>query len=373
MPPFFSGEFGVRLMIERVTVQLDSRSYPILVGTGAWEAAVQHIWTGRPGRIALVSDEKVAGLYGEEVRRILRTVEPDPLFLTVPQGEGSKSFSRLEDLCRQMAVAGLDRDSLLLALGGGVVGDLAGLAASTYLRGIRLIQMPTTLLAMVDSSVGGKTGINIPEGKNLVGTFYQPTAVFAEVRSLRTLEERDWYSGLAEAVKIAVTLDEELFGYLEKTEDLGPGGGMDISRVIVASCRNKADVVRRDEREGGIRKVLNFGHTLAHGFEGALGYGKIRHGEAVVLGMKAALALSVRMCGLAEDEYFRVTGILDRIPVPEVDLAPERLEVFLRRDKKSFQGSIQAVLLRAIGKPEFVSLKDPGQLLQALAERPGRA
>jgi len=359
-------------MIETVTVRLEDRSYPILAGEGAWEKAGKHIRARRPGGIALVTDERVGELYGAKVRGILEAEIPAVSYLEVPRGEGSKSFALLESLCRRLAVAGLNRDGLVVALGGGVVGDLAGLAASTYLRGIRLIQMPTTLLAMVDSSVGGKTGINIPEGKNLVGTFYQPEAVFAETGSLATLEDRDWYSGLAEAVKIAITLDERLFEYLEGVTDPGPRGTMDIARVIAASCERKAQIVSRDEREGSVRMVLNFGHTLAHGIEGALGYGKIRHGEAVVLGMKGALALSLSKCGLPEEQYGRVMDVLDRIPVPEVDLASGKLEEFLNRDKKSFAGQVRAVLLRAIGEACFVPLKDPLELLDALVHEIGK-
>ena len=358
-------------MIETVNVDLGDRSYPILVGQGAWKEVANHFRGCPPVRVALVTDDRVGSLYGEAVRAIMNLVDPDLLYITLPQGEKSKSFHHLEHLCRKMALAGIDRNGLVLALGGGVVGDLAGLAASTYLRGVRLIQMPTTLLAMVDSSVGGKTGINVPEGKNLVGTFYQPEAVFADIDSLKTLEERDWYSGLAEVVKIAVTLDVELFEYLESTGDLGPSGDLDVSRVISAACLRKSDVVRRDEKEEGVRRVLNFGLTLAHGFEGALGYGRIRHGEAVALGMRAALRLSRELCGLSGDHYDRAMAVLERIPVPDVDLTPAGLEPFLRRDKKSVGGTVLSVLVSSIGKPEFVPLENPGVLVKALVESRG--
>jgi 3-dehydroquinate synthase len=358
-------------MIEKIRVDLGERSYPIVVGSGAWGRIKEHLEGRTPSGTALVTDDRVGSLYGDTLLQVLSGADPNPLVITVPQGENSKSFDQLEYICRKMAKAGIEREGLVLALGGGVVGDLAGLAASTYLRGIRLIQVPTTLLSMVDSSVGGKTGINIPEGKNLVGTFFQPEAVFADVESLRTLDDRDWYSGLAEAVKIAITLDTDLFEYLESARDLGPGGGIDISRVILAACLRKADVVRRDEKEEGIRRVLNFGHTIAHGFEAALGYGEIRHGEAVALGMKAALRLSQDACGLSREHFERAMALLERIPVPEVNMHPKEIEPFLKRDKKSVGGTVQAVLVSAIGKSEFLPLMEPDLLLSALAE-PGK-
>jgi 3-dehydroquinate synthase len=264
-----------------------------------------------------------------------------------------------------MAAADMDRGALVLALGGGVVGDLAGFAASVYLRGVRFVQLPTTLLAMVDSSVGGKTGINIPEGKNLVGTFYQPEAVFADITCLSTLESRDWNSGLAEVIKIALTLDEELFSYLESMDDLSPDGCLDAVRIIAAACNRKAEVVEQDEREAGLRRVLNFGHTLAHAIEASLGYGVIRHGEAVLIGMQAALHLSVELCSLPEEQYIRAMSLIRRIPVPDVTV-PAEAASFLTRDKKSVGSSINAILLSRIGQCEIVPLEDPTVLLDAL-------
>jgi len=353
-------------MSTTIIVKLGDRSYPIHVGAGVWEAVTEYLAGRSPAKITLVTDERVGSLYGEAMRTILREADLDHLYVTFPQGEKSKSFHQLERLCREMALAGVDREGLVLALGGGVVGDLAGMAASTYMRGIRLIQLPTTLLAMVDSSVGGKTGINIPEGKNLVGTFYQPEGVFADSRVLDTLDERDWYSGLAEVLKIALTMDEDLFAYLEGLADLGPDRGLDVARVVSTACMRKADVVRQDEREAGLRRVLNFGHSLGHAVEAALGYGKVRHGEAVVMGMQAALRLSVDICDLSQEHYDRATSVLRRIPVPALGSVSGELEAFLRRDKKSASGSIQVVLLSSIGHYEFVSLKDPVKLVEAL-------
>jgi 3-dehydroquinate synthase len=217
----------------------------------------------------------------------------------------------------------------------------------------------------VDSSVGGKTGINIPEGKNLVGSFYQPEGVFADTAVLSTLEERDWYSGVAEAVKMAVTLDRGFFEEIREAGDLSPGGDLDAARVVAESCRIKAWVVEQDELESDLRKVLNFGHTMAHALEVSLGYGKIRHGEAVVLGMRAALYLSRERCGLADDSYHQAMELLDRIPVPVVAFA-EDLAGHMTRDKKALGGKVQAVLISDIGKYHFEALEDTSELVTAL-------
>lgn len=354
-------------MTETIRVGLGDRSYPICIGIDAWSALEVHLDENPCTSSMTVVDERVKSLYGDKFDQLI-DVDGWPSFnYVVPEGEESKSFSCLESICREMAKAGMDRDSLVLALGGGVVGDLGGMAASVYLRGIRLVQLPTTLLSMVDSSVGGKTGINIPEGKNLVGTFYQPEAVFADISMLGTLDERDWYAGLAEVIKIALTLDPELFTYLESVDDLGPAGALDISKVVAAACRRKAEVVELDERESGLRKVLNFGHTLGHGIEAALEYGGLKHGEAVLLGMRAALNLSARICGLRADQLQRAINLINRVPVPDVAL-PKQLVSYIERDKKSSGSVITGVLISEIGKHEFVDLEDPEELVKALTE-----
>ena len=344
---------------------LGPRSYPIVIGEMVRQEVVSHLEKHPCDKAVVVTDERVGPLYGESfiqlVRGKIRQVSP----ITIPEGEKSKGFQWLESLCRTMARSGLDRESLVLALGGGVVGDLAGLAASVYLRGVRLIQLPTTLLSMVDSSVGGKTGINIPEGKNLVGTFYQPEAVFADISVLGTLLERDWYSGLAEVIKIALTMDSGLFEYLESVEDLGPAGKLDVARIVAVACARKAEVVQLDERESGLRRVLNFGHTLGHGVEAAVGYGGLRHGEAVILGMRAAINLSSRLCGLPGDQHQRAMDLIRRIPVPPVKV-PDDLERYIVRDKKSSGNAITGVFITEIGKHQFVPLDDPAALVEAL-------
>jgi len=349
-----------------VQVQLGDRSYPIHIGSGAWEILEEHLvnWTGM-GKCMLVTEEKVYSIYSERINAMAQVMDTPAEVYVAPEGEGSKSFERLEDLCRTMAQRGLDRDSLVVAIGGGVVGDLVGFAASIFLRGIKVIQVPTTLLSMVDSSTGGKTGINLPEGKNQIGTFYQPEAVIADTDTLKTLEPRDWYSGIAEVVKISLTMDQDLFVYFEKMADLDPSGGIDIQFIVDAACRRKAEVIALDEMESGPRLVLNFGHTLAHALESSIGYGEIRHGEAVAIGMKAALSLSRKVCGLKEASYKRALAVLEKIPVPDVRLNQD-LERFLTRDKKRVGGRIRSVLLEDIGRCHVTFLDDPGDLVRAL-------
>jgi len=355
------------MALSNVHVELGDRSYAIHIGSEAWGLLEDSLreWNSA-GKIMMVTDSRVNSLYGHRIEDLAQATKSPAAIVVVPEGEGSKSFGHLEDLCRRMAGAGLDRSSLIVAVGGGVVGDLAGLAASIYLRGVSVVQVPTTLLSMVDSSTGGKTGINLPEGKNQVGTFHQPLAVYADTDVLRTLELRDWYSGMAEIVKIALTLDPELFAYLEKGNDLGPEGGADRQYIVEAACRRKAEVISIDEKEAGPRLVLNFGHTLAHALESSMGLGEVRHGEAVAVGMRAALSLSKQICGLGEVPYRRAMAVVEKILVPDVryDLG---LEQFLIRDKKRVGERVRCVLLEDIGRCKVITLDDPGILVRALS------
>ena len=349
-----------------VNVELGERSYSIHIGGGVWELLQEYLrrWNST-AKIMVVTDNRVHSIYGHRIEELAGAPMSPATVVVVPEGEGSKSFDHLENLCRKMVSAGLDRSSQVVAVGGGVVGDLAGLAASIFLRGVSVIQVPTTLLSMVDSSTGGKTGINLPEGKNQVGTFHQPQAVYADTDVLRTLELRDWYSGMAEIVKISLTLDQELFAYLEKVNDLGPEGGVDTQFIVEAACRRKAEVISIDEKEAGPRLVLNFGHTLAHALESSMGLGEIRHGEAVAIGMKAALSLSRKICGLDEAIYRRALAVVEKIPVPDIGLDKD-IEGFLARDKKRMDGRVRCVLLENIGRCRVAFLDDPGDLVKTL-------
>ncbi len=345
------------MSVTTITVPLPGgRGYPILAGGGAWESLPAHLAARPPQGVAVVSDETVFPLWGERLLALLRSSGHAPLVHLVPAGEGSKSFSELGRACRAFAAAALPRESVVLALGGGVVGDLAGLSAALYLRGVRLVQLPTSLLAMVDSSVGGKTAVDIPEGKNLVGAFHQPEAVFADTSCLATLPPRQWWSGMGEVVKTALALDLALLDHLEQ-RGCAPGGP-DAAHLVERCCRAKAAVVAEDEREGGRRRVLNFGHTLAHALEAAGGYRDLLHGEAVAAGMGAALVLSRERCGLPEGDFARARALVRALPLPPLPSPGPDLIPFLARDKKVGEGGVTAVLLERLGRPRMVPLAD---------------
>jgi 3-dehydroquinate synthase len=340
-------------MATRIQVELGERSYHVEVGSGMLhELGPLCARSGLGGRALLVSDSNVAPLYAERCLGSLRGAGYDPALAVVPAGESSKSERRLFELYDAALDHRLDRSSFVVALGGGVVGDLAGYLAASWLRGIPVVQVPTSLLAMVDSSVGGKTGINLPRGKNLVGAFHQPSAVLADVETLKTLPEREFRSGLAEVVKHAVIRDAALFEELEaaagelsrdRTDRLGP--------IVARNVSIKADVVCRDEREGGLRAILNFGHTLGHALETALDYRGVLHGEAVAVGMVYAARLSTARAGLPVEAAARIERLLDRLGLPvSTDQPWQALRPVMSRDKKAAGGSVRFVLAEALGR-----------------------
>src|SRR5271163_689954 len=266
-----------------VAVSLGLRSYPIFIGGNLLPKLGRQCAKFRLGRrCAIISDRNVARRYAKKAMASLRAAGFDPVLITVPAGESSKSLQTVQTCCDQLARHRLERKSFIVALGGGVVGDLAGLVAAVYLRGIDFVQAPTTLLAQVDSSVGGKVGVNLPAGKNLVGAFYQPRFVLCDLNALATLPMRQFRSGLAEVIKYGIIRDAALFGRLEK--DLGLLLKRDpaaLAATVARCCEIKAEIVARDEREGGVRAILNFGHTIGHALEAISGYGKFLHGEAI--------------------------------------------------------------------------------------------
>ena len=289
---------------------------------------------------AVVSDERVAALYGARALVALRRAGVDATLVTVPHGERSKRGATLEKLWAEFAALGLGRRDAVIALGGGVVGDLAGFAAATWLRGVAWIDVPTTLLAQVDSSVGGKTGIDLAAGKNLAGSFHQPAGVLVDARLLQTLPARERRSGLAEVVKMGMACDARLFGWVERhAAALAAGEPGALAEAVSRSIRLKARIVMRDEREreGGRRTALNFGHTLGHAIERAHGFRGLRHGEAVAIGMRAAAALSVRAAGLNPAAHARLERLLDQLGLPRRMPATPLADLLaaLRSDKKS--------------------------------------
>lgn len=337
-----------------LTVELGERSYRICIGSGSLDTIGRICDScALSGRGLLVSDSNVAPLYAERVLSELSESNLDIGSSVIPAGEESKSERSLFELYSRAIEQEIDRKGFVIALGGGVVGDLAGYLAASYLRGIDFLQIPTSLLAMVDSSVGGKTGINLPEGKNLVGAFHQPRAVLVDVDTLDTLPEREWRAGLAEVVKYGVIADADFFADLEHDiEALNSHDSETIARIVARCCGIKADVVARDEREGGLRAILNYGHTLGHAIENAAGYGEYLHGEAVAIGMVYAGELSVELCGLPRAEADRIRNLIAAMGLPTTppSMEWERLAAIMAHDKKAGGGRPRFVLAERIGK-----------------------
>ncbi len=337
-----------------IQVELGARSYPIHIGSGGLARTGRLCRErGLEGAALIVSDSHVDPLYGAAVERSLRDAGFAAHRAAIPAGEASKSPSRLLALYQAALDAGLDRRAFFVALGGGVVGDLAGFAAASYLRGVACVQIPTSLLAMVDSSVGGKTGINLPQGKNLVGAFHQPSLVIADPDTLRTLPPREYRSGLAEVVKYGVIREPALFDDLERAGKALREPSPALDGIIARCCRIKADVVAADEREGGLRAILNFGHTAGHALEKAAGYGTFLHGEAVAAGMVYASVLSQRLCGWPAAHHARLAALLRALdlPVTAPGVAWPVVRAAMSADKKS-----------AARRPRFVLAEDWGRM-----------
>lgn len=344
-------------MSAHITVNLGSRSYLIHIETDVLNRIGAHCRPVLPSnRVLLVADDVVDRLYGERVARDLAAAGFSVARASVPAGESSKSVACLTALYSAAVQAGLDRASAVIALGGGVVGDLAGFLAASFLRGVRLIQVPTTLLAMVDSAVGGKTGINLKEGKNLVGAFHQPVLVLCDPAVLLSLPQREAAAGLAEVIKYGVIKDAALFEYLEENVDAIRSGHLEpLSHVVARSCAIKAAVVSADEHEAGERAILNFGHTLAHAIENVAGYGTYLHGEAVGIGMVYAAQVSVRERGLPQRDADRITRLVQRagLPTHAPELNWSALRAAMGVDKKSSAGVPRFVLAEQIGRVVF--------------------
>jgi len=344
-------------------------SYRIHVGPALLGRTGEHLAAlGLGPRAAVVTDEGVPARHVEAVLESLQAAGLKAELVSLPAGEGTKSLEQAARLYDRFVAAGLDRHAVVLALGGGVVGDLAGYAAATFLRGLPLVQLPTTLLAQVDSSVGGKVGVNLPQGKNLVGAFHQPRLVLADVSVLATLAPREFRSGLAEVVKYAVIADPGLFDLLEREADrLVPAAADLLARIVTRCCRIKSHVVMVDERERGWRAVLNFGHTLGHALEAAAGYGLLTHGEAVAIGMAGAGRLS-RGRGLCpQADLDRLLRLLARLGLPQQSpLPPSQVLPYLSVDKKGHGGTPRFVLTRGIADVTLAAVHDHGEVLKAL-------
>ncbi|MEN0039923.1 MAG: 3-dehydroquinate synthase [Pseudomonadota bacterium] len=357
------------ILANTVTVELGERSYDIVIGDGVLSSVGERIAWNYPGaRAVIVTDDTVDGLHGETVRNSCFQAGVDTKTITVAAGEKSKSYATLETVVEGVLVAGMERGDVLLALGGGVVGDLAGFAAGIARRGMPFLQLPTSLLAQVDSSVGGKTGINSPHGKNLVGLFNQPRLVLADTGVLDTLSEREMRAGYAEVVKYGLIDQPEFFAWLEDNYSAVFAGGEARAHAVATSCRAKADVVKADELEQGARALLNLGHTFGHALEAAVGYDAERlvHGEGVSIGMVLALEFSNRLnhCGpeVAErtEAHLKAVGLPTRISqIPGHDqFTTDRLMDAIAQDKKVSRGALTFILARGIGE-SFVAKDVP--------------
>jgi 3-dehydroquinate synthase len=357
-----------------VNVSLCNRSYPIFIGGKILADLGRHCAELQLGRrCVIISDKNVAPLYAAKASASLRKAGFESMLVTTPAGETSKSLKVFQTCCDKLAGHRLERKSFIVALGGGVVGDLAGFVAAAYLRGIAFVQAPTTLLAQVDSSVGGKVGVNLAAGKNLVGAFHQPRLVLCDLAALRTLPLREFRSGLAEVIKYGIIYDAALFARLERDlPKLLRRDGEVLADVVARCCEIKAEIVSQDETETGLRAILNFGHTIGHAIEAISGYGKYLHGEAISIGQVAAAKFSMRAAGLPAKESERVEKLFIQAGLPvNIKLSARQhtaLIKAMRLDKKVSDGQIRFVLARRIGQVEAGHEIPPDWICEVLAE-----
>ncbi|HUN57231.1 MAG TPA: 3-dehydroquinate synthase [Candidatus Binataceae bacterium] len=357
--------------MESFRLELGRDNHPVHAGLGLLERVGELALTAglKPSRAAVITDTNVARLFGDRVSRSLSAAGFEPSVIEFPAGEASKSIGVLGTLYDRLVDKRLDRSSTILALGGGVTGDLAGFAAATFLRGIALVQLPTTLTAQVDSALGGKTGINHPAAKNLIGSFYQPRMIVADIAALHSLPDREFREGLGEVIKYGAIMDEPMITELERALPSILRRDPDQLQAIVSrSLSHKADVVRSDEHEGGRRKILNFGHTLGHALEVVAGYGSFLHGEAVGAGMVAAVRLSQAHAGLSEEDGRRLVRLIEAAGLPTA--IPSNLRVgdlleALKLDKKRAGDGVEFVLIDRLGHA-FTQKLDFDQVMATL-------
>lgn len=354
--------------MDKIKVELGENSYEIFIGKNLFEEAAK--FANAPifsKKILIVTDENIFKLYGETLRKIFCRYESNFEIEVIPPGETSKTLETAEKLYTCAIESQLDRKSVIMAIGGGVVGDLAGFVAATYLRGVNFIQVPTTLLAQVDSSVGGKTAVNHKLGKNLIGAFYQPKAVFIDVSTLKSLPAREIRAGLGEIVKYGVISDAKFFDYLEENIEGILSGNVEVLKHIVKrSCEIKAEVVSKDEKESGLRKILNFGHTIAHAIEEETAYKKYSHGEAVDIGMIGAALISQKLGYVDAAKVTRLKNLIENFGMYTYceNCGVEGIYKALFRDKKTIGGKINWVLMKDFGDVE-ISDKVPKEIIIA--------
>ena len=356
--------------MKKINIQFDERSYPIYIGEGLisnYELISQHI-LGK--KVAIITNETVADIY---LKTLMDTVSSHKELISIilPDGESYKSKDSLDSIYAQLLENKADREITLIALGGGVIGDITGFAAATYMRGVNFIQIPTTLLSQVDSSVGGKTGINHPLGKNMIGAFYQPKCVISDMNVLKTLPSRELSAGLAEVIKYGLIRDNKFFEWLEShIQYLMKMNPKYLIEAVQRSCENKAAVVEADEFESGIRAILNLGHTFGHAIEVAQGYGNWLHGEAVGAGMVMAAKLSQSMGWLADKDVGRIVALIKKagLPTEPPKISVKKYMELMMLDKKTKDGQINLVLQKSIGDAVLTNQYDPKKLHQILEQ-----
>ncbi len=355
--------------MRKIKVRLSSNSYEICIGpgllmqTGHWLKEL-----GFSDKLVIISDTRVKSLYGDALRQSLSSEGFNTGLLEVPEGEEQKSLQAASKLYNELSNFYAERTTPILALGGGVIGDLAGFVAATYLRGMPLVQMPTTLLAQVDSSIGGKVAVNYGQLKNKIGAFYQPSLVVSDITSLGSLSISEFANGLAEAIKSAVVWDKKFFAYLEENlEKIKVLGDEEVEEVVVRSAKIKAEIVERDERDSGLRSILNYGHTIGHAIETVSGF-EIEHGEAVAIGMLAAARISNKMGILDKNELTRLRRVVERagLPTEIPSLDGEKLIQAMKHDKKILGGKIRFILPKAIGDVFITDEVSPPVIEKAL-------
>ncbi len=341
--------------MEKIRVELAERSYNISIGSNTLEGIGDKLKLFELSpRIAVVSNPTVFSLYGERVSESIKNAGFDLVTVSIPDGEQYKNLETLKTIYDELLKSKLDRKSALIALGGGVVGDITGFAASTYMRGIAYIHIPTTLLAQVDSSVGGKTGIDHELGKNMIGAFWQPRLVWIDVETLKTLPQRELLAGLAEVIKYGVIYDEGLFTFLETEKDKILNLDRNaLAYIIKRSCEIKAEVVSKDERESGLRAILNYGHTIGHAIETVTKYKRFLHGEAVAIGMHIEARLSMMLDLIDKAQVTRIKTLIDSYGLPSAipsDVNASSIFLSIQLDKKAIAGELKFILPEMIGK-----------------------
>ncbi len=356
--------------MQEIRVELGERSYGIFIGADTLRDLGEKVKGLHPSRVAVISNPTVHGFYGARVSDSLSKAGFDAPVILIPDGEGYKELLWAYYLFGELLKQRFDRASALIALGGGVIGDITGFVASAYMRGIPFIQVPTTLLAQVDSSVGGKTGVNHPLGKNMIGTFYQPGLVWADISTLASLPKRQFIAGMAEVIKYGVIWDEELFRFLEENrEKILNLDRHALEHIIKRSCEIKSEIVSRDEREGGLRAILNYGHTIGHALETATGYTTYLHGEAVAIGMYLEARLSSHLGYMDGGEVERVRSLIAAYGLPSEirsDVDAEGVLSSMRLDKKAVAGKLKFILPQKIGSVTVREVTDKARIIESV-------